>query len=157
LSSASQPFFQFLTAGLMAFASIFSHNQPTMVEAPHFVTLLMLAFSVFYAALAVWVILTVIGILRLRSWARYSILIIGGGLAGIGVFGAFAMLVSRETLPTIQAQQPTADPRILTIAFAVMIAMALLVAAVGVWWLIYFTRRPSATCSNPLRRSRPTI
>jgi hypothetical protein len=70
-------------------------------------TYLVLAISVFYAALAVWAILTVIGILRLRSWARYSVLIIGGGLAVIGVFAVFGTLVSRSMLPT---QQPAADP-----------------------------------------------
>jgi hypothetical protein len=131
-------FFQLLMTALMAFASVFAPHQPKTAAAPHFLTYFMLAFSVFYAALAVWAILTVIGILRLRSWARYSILVIGGGLAAMGVLGAFGTLVSRAT---VQAQQPTADPRILAGVLMIMVAMSLLIAAVGTWWLIYFNLR----------------
>jgi hypothetical protein len=149
--------FLLLMGALMAFAGIFAPHQPGTAAAPHFVAYLMLAISLVYAALAVWAILTVIGILRLRSWARYSILIIGGGLTAIGVFGAFGVLVSRATLPTIQAQQPTADPRILATVFTAMIATALLVAAVGVWWLVYFNLRPIRDLfANPSLLTQPS-
>jgi hypothetical protein len=130
--------FQLLMTALMAFASVFATHQPGTAAMPHFVTYFMLAISVLYAALAVWAILTVIGILRLRPWARYSILIIGGGLAVMGVLGTLGTLVSRAT---VKAQQPTADPRVLAIVLMVMVAMGLLIAAVGTWWLIYFNLR----------------
>src|SRR5271155_4602312 len=97
--------FLLLLTAVMAFAGIFARHQPSIALMPHLLMYVMLACSVFYAALAVWAILTVIGILRLRSWARYSILTVGGGLAVIGVFAVFGILVSRSMLPT---QQPAA-------------------------------------------------
>ncbi|MBB5316752.1 hypothetical protein [Tunturibacter empetritectus] len=133
--------FLLLISSLMAFAGISAGHQPTVPATPHFVTYLMIAISGFYIALAIWAILTVIGILRLRSWARYSILIIGGGLAFISILAVFGLLLSRTMLPTLQTQQPAADPRITFIVFLVMGAINLLVAAVGIWWLIYFNRR----------------
>src|ERR1700758_3767422 len=80
--------FLLLMTVVTAFAGSFAERQSPIAASPHLIIYLGLAFSLFYAALAVWAILTVIGILRLRSWARYSILIIGGGLAVIGVLGA---------------------------------------------------------------------
>src|SRR6266576_671567 len=77
-------FFFILTAAFMVFVGIFANHQPmiaaTPTVTPHFFIYLMLAVAMFYAALATWATLTVIGILRLRSWARYSILIISGGV-----------------------------------------------------------------------------
>jgi hypothetical protein len=140
-------FFLTLTTGLMVLAGVSAdrHHQliaPTPAITPHFFIYLMLAVAVFYAALATWATLTVIGILRLRSWARYSILIIGGGLAVLGLFTAMGTLVSRTMLPTLSAQQPNADPRIFSAVFFVMTSFYLLITAVGVWWLIYFNLRP---------------
>ena len=95
-----------------------------------------------YAVPAVWVILTVIGILRLRSWGRYSILIIGGGLAVLGVLAVlFSTLFSRAILPALQAQQPAVDPHIMSFAILFVAAIYLFIAAVGIWWLIYFNLR----------------
>jgi hypothetical protein len=135
-----------LTTILMVFAGIFADHHPfiaaTPAVAPHFFIYLMLAVAVFYATLATWATLTVIGILRLRSWARYSILIIGGGIAVLSLFAGMGTLLSRTMLPTLSAQQPNADPRILSGVFFVITALYLLVLAVGVWWLIYFNLRP---------------
>ena len=58
--------FLLLMTALMAFGGFFTAHQPSSVMAPHLVMYFMFAFSAIYAALAVWAILTVIGILRLR-------------------------------------------------------------------------------------------
>jgi len=139
--------FFILTAAFSVLAGVFTDRHHPFIAAPaattpHFFLYLMLAVAVFYAALATWATLTVIGILRLRSWARYSILIIGGGVAIIGLFAGMGTLLSHAMLPTMSAQQPGADPRILSGIFFAMTAFNLLVSAVGVWWLIYFNLRP---------------
>jgi hypothetical protein len=149
--------FLLLMTALMAVAGIFAGRQPLPAGAPHFLTYFMLVIGLFYAALAVWAILTVIGILRLRSWARYSILVIGGGLAAFGLFAVLGTVLSRTMLPTLQAQQPTVDPHIMSAIFMVMAVIDLLIAAVGVWWLIYFNlrytrelfRMPTLAAVNP--------
>jgi hypothetical protein len=139
-------FFSILTTVLMMMAGIFADKHPPFIASapgatPHFFLYLMLAVAVFYAMLAAWATLTVIGILRLRSWGRYSILIIGGGLAVLGLFAAVGTLVSHIMLPKLSAQQPTADPHILSAVFVALTFFYLLVSAVGVWWLIYFNLR----------------
>jgi hypothetical protein len=133
--------FLLLLTAVMALAAIFAGRQPATAAMPHFLTYSMLAISVFYAVLAVWAILTVIGILRFRQWGRYSILIIGGGLAAIGVLAVFGTLLSRAMLPSLQAQQPALDPHIFSIVMILMAAIYLLIAAVGIWWLTYFNLR----------------
>lgn len=136
-------FFLVLTTALMVSAGIFANHRAPMAAVstvtPHFFLYLMLAVAVFYAALAAWASLTVIGILRLRSWARYSILIIGGGIAVFSFFAGIATLLSRTMLV---AQQPNADPRIVAVVFFFVTAFYLMFAAIGVWWLIYFNLRP---------------
>src|SRR5271170_1083382 len=133
--------FLLLMTALMAFGGFFTAHQPSSVMAPHLVMYFMFAFSAIYAALAVWAILTVIGILRLRLWARYSILIIGGGLAVFCILGVFGILLGRTMSPAMQAKQPGVDPHIFSIVFLFMAAINLLIAAVGIWWLIYFNLR----------------
>jgi hypothetical protein len=133
--------FLLLMAALTVVAGLFGGHQVTIAASPLLVKYFVLAIGVFYAVLAVWAILTVIGIVRLRSWARYSILVIGGGLTVTGVFAAAGTLLSRFMLPTLQAQQPTVDPRIMAAIFIIMAVIYLLIAAVGVWWLIYFNLR----------------
>src|SRR5271156_2340944 len=113
--------FLLLLTALTAFASIFAQHQPSIAATPHFALYLMLAVSAFYAVLATWAIFTVIGILRLRSWGRYSILIIGGGLAFIGVLAAaFSLVFSRTMLPALQAQQLMTNPHLMSIVFMVV-------------------------------------
>jgi hypothetical protein len=73
--------FLLLLAAPMIFAGLSLPQSAPTVMPPHFVLYLILALSVIYLALAAWAVLTVIGIVRLRSWSRYSILIISGGLA----------------------------------------------------------------------------
>jgi hypothetical protein len=80
--------FLLLMAALTVVAGLFGGHQVTIAASPQLVKYFVLAIGVFYAVLAVWAILTVIGIVRLRSWARYSILVIGSGLTVIGVFAA---------------------------------------------------------------------
>ena len=132
--------FLLLMTALMAVGAVFANRQPTVTATPHFVLYVVLVLSIVYAALAVWAIFTVIGILRLRSWARYSILIIGGGLAAMGILAAIGTLLSRSVIPALQAQQLAADPHIMSGVFLMLTAAYLFVAAIGVWWLVYFNR-----------------
>ena len=151
--------FLLLMTALMAVAGVFAGRQPTIQPAPHFLIYLMLAISLFYAVLSVWAILTVIGILRLRAWARYSILIIGGSLAVLGLLAALFTLVGRTMLP-IPPTRPPLDSHFMTIVFLFIGAFYLLLAAIGIWWLIYFNLRPVRELfSNPnliLQSSNPT-
>ncbi len=130
-----------LIAALMAFSGTFAAHQPAFAASRHFILYLMLAIGAFYAVLTVWAILTVIGILRLRQWGRYSILIIGGGLAAFNLFTAVFTILSRTVLSGLTPQQPPVDPHITAVVTTFMVGINLLFAAVGIWWLIYFNLR----------------
>ena len=103
-------FLLFITA-LMAFSGRFAAASTRVLRFTALHLYLMLAIGAFYAVLTVWAILTVIGILRLRPWGRYSILIIGGGLAALNLFIAvFTILVeprSHDSHPNNRRSTPT--------------------------------------------------
>jgi len=101
---------------------------------------LMFGTSVILAAFAVWFILTLIGLIRLRFWARYSVLAIAGllaGLGGISMLTSFAIPFLMPTLP-VAANQPAADPGMMRIIFFATGAFYGLVTAAGVALLVYF-------------------
>jgi hypothetical protein len=107
---------------------------------PSMMPVLFFAMSVFSAALAVWFILTLIGLVRFRSWARYSLLVIAGLMAafgGISMLTSFAMPFLMPTLPAT-AGQPPPDPGQLRMIFFAAGAFYGLVAALGAALLVYF-------------------
>jgi hypothetical protein len=156
--------FLLLTAALMAFSGTFAAHQPAFAASSHFILYLMLAIGAFYAVLTVWSILTVIGILRLRQWGRYSILIIGGGLAAINLITVIFTILSRTVLSGLTPQQPAVNPHIASVVTAFMVVLYLLFAAIGIWWLIYFNLRstrdlfqmPTLVTADPYGQPLPT-
>ena len=98
------------------------------------------AIACFYLALAVWAIATLIGLVRMRPWARISILIIGAGLGCLGLlfaFGCFAAPLLMQSMP----MPPNSNPAMLHAVFIGMAVASLLVAALGITWLVYFALR----------------
>ena len=107
---------------------------------PSMMPALMFGMSVLFAAFAVWFILTLIGLVRLRSWARYSVLVIAGlmaGFGGISMLTSFAMPFMMPAIPTAPGQ-PAADPGTMRVIFFVTGAVYGLVTALGVALLVYF-------------------
>jgi hypothetical protein len=106
---------------------------------PSFLPVMMFAFSLFYAALATWSILTLIGLVRMRSWARYSILVIAGCIT---LFGAIATLTS-IAMPFLMrsaqlATQPAPDPNLMRGAFLFMGLISGIFTAVAISQLVYY-------------------
>jgi hypothetical protein len=107
---------------------------------PSMMPALMFGMSVFAAAFAVWFILTLIGLVRLRSWARYSILVIAGLMAafgGMSMVTSFAMPFLMPAMPAA-GNQPAADPGMMRIIFFVTGAFYGVVTALGVALLVYY-------------------
>jgi len=96
----------------------------------------------FYAALAVWGILTAVGLLRLRRWARYSVLVIGGGLALIALFSLLSTLVVMVVSLPLPAHESAAQGENAQAIAKIVIGISGLLytglLALGVWWLVYF-------------------
>jgi hypothetical protein len=99
----------------------------------------------FVFVLALWGILTAVGLLRLRRWARYSVLIIGGALALIGLVSLLVTLVMVFVpLPVasgVDASQVHTAQTMARFFFAVVALIHAITAAVGISWLVYFNRK----------------
>jgi uncharacterized membrane protein (DUF2068 family) len=98
--------------------------------------------SAFFVALGVWGILTAIGLFRVRRWARYSILVIGGCLTLIGLPSMLITLVLLAIplpLPaTVDPAQANAVHSMTRVVFGVVAVFYGIICAVGISWLAYF-------------------
>lgn len=81
---------------------------------------------------AAWGIATSVGLFRLKHWSRISILIFAGLLAFMGLSVPIAFLAM--PMPPVSNQ----DPQIWASMRGGVSAFYLLLAAVGVWWLVFF-------------------
>lgn len=114
---------------------------------PSFLPILAFAMSVFLAAFAAWSILTLIGLVRLRSWARYSVLVMAGlmaGFGGISMVVSFAMPFLMPAMPTA-ADQPAPGPGTLHAIFFVAGAIYGIFTAIGAVLLVYFNLAKTRT------------
>lgn len=148
----------FVSLALLVFAAIFGftaafagniHPDAQVPGAPptNVLAAMMAAFALIMVALAAWGIATVVGLLRMRSWARISIMVIGGLLAALSLMSA----LSSMAMPTLMKSTPMPpnahiDPEHLRMVFMVVAIFWLIVAAIGIWWLVYFALRRTREC-----------
>ncbi|HWS17797.1 MAG TPA: hypothetical protein VN223_07270 [Candidatus Elarobacter sp.] len=89
-----------------------------------------------YALPAVWGIVTAVGLLQLKNWARISTIVFSVLLV---VFGAFGMLTSMVFFLKPPAGNGL-DPKMFSLIGAVMAVLALVQMGIGIWWMIFFNR-----------------
>lgn len=110
-----------------------------------------------FAAFAVLGITTGVALLRMRQWARIAMLIFAGALALFSAFGVVIIAVT-PLPPTVAVGSEFAARAAVSVVYAVPLA-------IGVWWLILFTRRgimaafvqPGDTGAAPKRPLMVTI
>jgi hypothetical protein len=119
---------------------------------PSWMPLMMYIISAFVLGLAIWGIATAIGLFRLRRWARYSLLVIGGCLAFFGLISMLATLAMTlvPLTPPPGAYASTLDPAhaqtvqtMTRVMFAVIAFFYGIMCAIGISWLVYFNRKTS--------------
>lgn len=115
---------------LMLLAMVVAPRSSTPM--PRFATMAMSSLFLFGPGL--WGIATSIGLFRLKGWARTSILIFAGLLTFMGLCAPLAFLVVPNPPGLDQAGPSWATIR------AGMSVFYLCFAAIGVWWLVLFTR-----------------
>ena len=112
---------------------------------PTWMPIFLYGLCVVFAALAVWAILTVVGLFRMRRWARYSILAIGGCLALVGLPAMLvSLLMLAVPLPVPaggDASQVHNVQAMTKVVFGVVGLFYGMIGAVGVSWLVYFNRK----------------
>jgi hypothetical protein len=97
---------------------------------------LLIGTGLFFAAFAVWGMATGIAIFMRKSWSRISILIFAGLLAVMGVVG-LVMVPFFEMPDTPNADVPANLGAMVRIGMAAVYGLC---AAIGIWWLVLFTR-----------------
>jgi hypothetical protein len=123
-------------------AALFVTRHPLV---PHFATarILFAGFDLLFLVVLVWCAWTVVGLFRLRSWARYSILVIG-----LLDFLFFALLCAGTIYvrftPIVVSLDAHPSPAVPFPVGAILLSLALIygaIALIGVWWLVYFNLR----------------
>lgn len=132
---------------------------------PGWMPLFMYGLAVLFLAVAGWGIATTAGILRLRQWARYSILVYGGGMALVGFFSLLIMIVlmvvgATRSIPANTPQPENLKP-ILEAVFGSIALFYAVVTGIGIWWLFYFSlkkvRQAFAGAGARLESRRPVL
>jgi hypothetical protein len=116
----------------LMFAPVSAHHD---VPGPDFLKAILAGTVLFYVLLALWGILTAIGLFRLRNWARISIIVFSVLLIPIGLCSGLAGLLMPFPLPPNAAAS-----NIFTTVRIGMGVFFLSLAALGVSWLVYFNR-----------------
>jgi hypothetical protein len=129
--------FLLLLAAFMAFAMIMATppaNDPRVPQT--YFTVMRFVLPLFYAVPAVWGIVTAIGLLNLKNWARISTIVISILLVVFGAFGILSsMIFFLKPPPT-----PGMDPKIFTIIGAVTAILSAAQIGIGIWWMVFFNR-----------------
>ena len=130
--------FTLLAAGLMVVgAEVASHADFTQ---PAFVPYVVFVSAAFLLALAAWGMATGVGLLQLRPWARVSILVFSAMLAIFMIIPATLMLFVPLQVPN-NVQDPELVQRAYTFTRVFMVAFYGALSALGVVWLILFSRK----------------
>lgn len=102
---------------------------------------------------------TVIGLFRMKSWARVGIVVIGGVVTFFSMIAAvsfFALSFAGSFVPPEDTSG--ASPAMMKVMFLAIAGFYFLVGLVGVWWLVYFNlRRVRAAFSSNGGRVLPEL
>jgi hypothetical protein len=121
------------TVGAIAGLAMITQTNATAIP-PSARSILMVILSL-ASGLAVFGIFTCIGVLRLKKWARISMLIWGGVIAAVcGIMLPVTLLVPLAEMPTDSAAS-------LPYMRFLMLAMYGVQFLIGVWWLLLFNQR----------------
>jgi hypothetical protein len=124
-------------AALMAFAMIVATppaSDPRLP--PMFFTMMRVVVPFFYAIPAVWGIITAVGLLQLKNWARISTIVFSVLLMVFGAFGVLTSMVFFLNPPLGNGL----DPKMFSIIGAATALCALAQIGVGIWWMVFFNR-----------------
>lgn len=114
---------------------------------------MMTAGIVFFLALSVFGIFVGVGIFRRKNWARITILVWGGFMTVVCLVAiVFALIVFGNMpsmqLPNVNSAQASQIMHFVSIGMVIFYGIP---AAIGIWWLVLFTRpRVAAAFTNPV-------
>ena len=123
------------TAGIFAIVLTMPMTPPAGPPLPSFARTLTAGTMTFFFGLAIFGVFTGVSVLRLKNWARISMLVCSGITAAIcGCVLAFLMFVPFPVAPDAPANIATAA----RVGAGIFYAVPLVVA---IWWLVLFSRK----------------
>jgi hypothetical protein len=124
----------FLAYMVLFYFSLYIVRSQSNVPQAEIPSYLFYAIQGFNLLVVLWAGITGIGLLRLKNWARLSALLIAGTAVTVAATGVpfFWFL----PLPELQG----ADPQLWRTMHLIIAVVFGLPGAIGIWWLIYFTR-----------------
>lgn len=111
-----------------------------MRQEPSFLAPILIIEIIFLAGLAGWGIATGVGLIRLRNWARISMLVFSVLLVFMTLLPAILFLFLPLPAPP-DAKDPEMAARIMTMMRVAIVGLELAFAALGGWWLYFFTKK----------------
>ncbi|HSK45804.1 MAG TPA: hypothetical protein VLA83_18150 [Candidatus Binatia bacterium] len=124
-------------AALMAFAMIVAPTPPPNDQLPPmFFKVMRILVPLFYVLPAVWGIVTAVGLLQLKNWARISTIVFSVLLLVFGAFGVLTSMVFFLKPPPGNG----VDPKMFSIIGGVTAVIALAQIGIGIWWMVFFNR-----------------
>lgn len=126
-----------LMAAFMAFAMFVAPTPPGNEQLPPiFFKMMRVLLPLFYAVPAVWGIVTAVGLLQLKNWARISTIVISVLLIVFGAFGILTSMVFFLKPPPGNG----VDPKMFAVIGVVTAVFALAQIGVGIWWMVFCNR-----------------
>jgi hypothetical protein len=125
-----------LLTALSAFAQFVMHN--ALIPRIPVVRLVAAGMDALILALVILAACTIVGLFRLKIWARYSIMLLG--LLDFLVFGLMALGLVVARARWIMAALPLPNNPHLTIGDILLglVVFYAVLALIGVWWMVYF-------------------
>jgi hypothetical protein len=124
-------------AAFTAFAMIVATPPANDPRLPRmYFTVMRVVLPLFYGLPAVWGIVTAVGLLQLKNWARISTIVISVLLIVFGAFGILTAMVFFLKPPPGNG----VDPKMFSIIGAATALCALAQIGVGIWWMVFFNR-----------------
>jgi hypothetical protein len=132
VSIIGSAFMLLAAVGMLVGAFVTPAQAPAQPQVPHMaaVASAMAAVLVGLAALGVW---TAIGLFKLRSWARLSILVFAGFMTVMSLFTGVTMALA--------PMPPGMDPGTMRMIRPTIVAMYAVPFAIGIWWLVQFNTK----------------
>ncbi|HKS81900.1 MAG TPA: hypothetical protein VJR23_10390 [Candidatus Acidoferrales bacterium] len=112
----------------------------SMQQEPSFLGPILIFEVIFLVGLAGWGIATGVGLIRLRNWARISMIVFSVLLVICTLVPALLFMFVPLPIPS-NAKDPEMMARIMTMMRVVIEGFGLGLAALGIWWLYFFAKQ----------------
>lgn len=119
--------------------AVFIH--PPEVEQYRLIEVVQIAFGIFLLLLCGLCGWMVVGLFRVKKWARIGMIVLGAVVAVFSFLSAVLYFVLAFASIPIPEGSPTIAPAMMKLVFFGLAGFSLVFTLIGMWWLVYFNLR----------------